>query len=202
MSRSLSPHPSAHHPTPVGSRNPAVLGSAVAAVLLLASHWGLAAQGATGSESERPAADPADVESIEAIIEAGYDAISGGPGEPRDWDRFRSLLRPDARLVVTFRREGEPSIQTLTADQFIQVAKQTFVREGMYEEAVHTITERFGDIAHVWVTDASRRTPDAEPFERGINSFQLWYDGERWWVVSLMLHAERPDAPIPGRYRG
>ena len=42
-----------------------------------------------GGQSAVPAADPADVESIEAIIDALYDVISGETGAPRDWDRMR-----------------------------------------------------------------------------------------------------------------
>lgn len=171
----------------------------VAAALLFASSGVAAAQ---ERATDRPDADPADVSSVDAIIAAGYEVVSGGPGEARDWDRFRSLFHPAARLLVTFRQEGEPAFQALTVEEFIAVAEQSFVREGMYEEAIHTVTERYGDIAHVWATDASRRTPGAEPFERGINSFQLWHDGERWWVTSLMLHAELEGRPIPERYGG
>jgi hypothetical protein len=37
-------------------------------------------------------------------------------------------------------------------------------------------------------------------FMRGINSFQLLFDGERWWVVQIYWQAETPDQPIPDRY--
>ena len=39
--------------------------------------------------AQQPAADPADVASIDAIITAVYDVISGDAGVARDWDRFR-----------------------------------------------------------------------------------------------------------------
>jgi hypothetical protein len=39
-------------------------------------------------------------------------------------------------------------------------------------------------------------------FQRGINSFQLMFDGERWWVVSIMWEAEAPNRPIPEKYLG
>ena len=37
-------------------------------------------------------ANPADVASLDAIMKAVYDAISGDAGVKRDWDRFRSLF--------------------------------------------------------------------------------------------------------------
>ena len=44
-------------------------------------------------------ADPKDVASIDAIMKAVYDVISGDAGKLRDWDRFRSLFHKDARLI-------------------------------------------------------------------------------------------------------
>ena len=43
--------------------------------------------------------DPKDVGSLDAIMKAVYDVISGDAGKPRDWDRFRSLFHKDARLI-------------------------------------------------------------------------------------------------------
>ncbi len=40
----------------------------------------------------------------------------------------------------------------------------------------------------------------AAPFARGINSFQLLYDGSRWWVVTIFWQGESPDHPIPAEY--
>ena len=44
-------------------------------------------------------ADPKDVASLDAIMKAIYDVISGDAGKPRDWDRFRALFHKDARLI-------------------------------------------------------------------------------------------------------
>ena len=41
-----------------------------------------------------PVAKPADVSSPEAILNACYSVISGPQGQPRDWDRMRSLFIP------------------------------------------------------------------------------------------------------------
>ncbi len=45
-------------------------------------------------------ANPADVATMDAIVAAVYDVISGPAGK-RDWDRFRSLFIPGARLIPT-----------------------------------------------------------------------------------------------------
>jgi hypothetical protein len=33
--------------------------------------------------------------------------------------------------------------------------------------------------------------------DRGVNIFQLYYDGQRWWILSIVWDEERSDNPIP-----
>lgn len=161
------------------------------------------AQAGQSPATERPAADPADVESPAAIVAAAYEVVSGPAGQERDWDRFRSLVLPEARLIPTGRsEEGRPTRTVLTTEEFVEFARQTFSGEAFYEREIHAVSERFGDIAHVFSTYESLRSPDAEPFDRGVNSFQLWFDGDRWWIVTIFWHGEREGAPIPERYGG
>lgn len=178
--------------------------AAVACGLLLAgaSVSPLAAQDST--RPERPRAAPSDVESPEAIVAAVYDVISGAAAEERDWERFRSLFRPEGRLVPSGRGpSGEAGYQVLTVDEYVGSASKAFSKQGFFEREARAEIERFGDIAHVFSTYESRRSlDDAEPFQRGINSFQLWFDGDRWWILHVLWHAEREGAPIPDEYGG
>lgn len=89
---------------------------------------------------------------------------------------------------------------TLSVDDWIANADPFFRQTGFFERELHSVAERFGNIAHVFSTYDSKRSPDAEPFARGINSFQLMYDGARWWVVSIFWQGETPEHPIPGKY--
>ncbi|MEZ5293830.1 MAG: hypothetical protein R2745_22290 [Vicinamibacterales bacterium] len=151
----------------------------------------------------RPAALAADVSSLDAILAALYDVISGPKGEARDWTRFRSLLAPNARLMPTRPRPGGGTeLVVWSADDYVRAAGPGLSANGFYEREVHRVTERFGDVVHVFSTYESRRTADpAEaPFARGINSIQLLKDGARWWVVSIYWQAERPGTPIPAAY--
>jgi len=154
-----------------------------------------------------PAADPADVESVAAILAAVYDVISGEAGEARDWDRFLSLFIPEARLIPSGRNpQGQHGYQVLTPQQYVDGPGNWLVENGFFEDEAHSVVERWADIAHVFSTYNSYRTAaDMEAgstFMRGINSFQLMFDGERWWVVSIFWEAEAPDRPIPDEYLG
>jgi hypothetical protein len=143
-------------------------------------------------------ADPADVSTIDAIIAAYYSIVSGEKGQERDWDRFRSLFAPDARFITP--RGGAAPLQ-LTAEQFIATNRNYFERGGYHERQAAHRTETYGRIAHVFSTYEARRSPEQEPYSRGINSIQLMGDGTRWWIITIMWDYERPDEnPIPPHY--
>jgi hypothetical protein len=151
-----------------------------------------------------PAARPADVASMEAIMHAVYDVISGPAGQPRDWDRLRSLFVPGARLIpARTGKDGLTATRVLGVEDYIRLGEAVFRKEGFFEREVHRTVERFGNIAQVFDTYESRHAPsDARPFQRGINSVQLLFDGQRWWIVTIYWQAERPDLPIPRQYGG
>jgi len=143
-----------------------------------------------------------DTSSIEAIVHAVYDVISGPAGRARDWDRFRSLYLPGARLVRTsIGPDGRPLAQAMDVRAYEADTTDYFRREAFYEVEVARRVERFGNIAQVFSVYEARHAPDeARPFKRGINSLQLFHDGRRWWVVSILWDNERDDNPIPRDY--
>lgn len=149
--------------------------------------------------------NPADVESIDAIIAATYDVISGPAGKQRDWDRERLLFYPGARLMPTAtvvgRNDVELSPLILDVEGYIARVEPLFAKSGFYETEIARRVESFGSIAHVWSTYESRRDPsDPEPLMRGINSIQLFNDGRRWWVLSIYWQHESTQQPLPKQY--
>jgi hypothetical protein len=156
-------------------------------------------------------ANPSDVSSIDAIVTAAYDSISGPAGKKRNWDRERSLYYPGARLIPTARpvtsderqvtSENKIAPQILDVEGFIARVEPFFKENGFYEKEIARRTEQFGQIAHVWSTYESRHNADdPEPFMRGINSIQLFHDGSRWWIVTIYWQQESLVDPIPAKY--
>jgi hypothetical protein len=156
---------------------------------------------ATSTPSARPA-NPADVASIDSIIAALYDVISGPAGKKRDWDRMRSLFVPGARLIPTGPRQaGGYGSRVLTVDEYIERSSPFFEKEGFYESETSRVTEQFGQIAHAFSTyDSKHAAGDAKPFARGINSIQLMNDGKRWWIVTIFWQGEDEKNPLPEKY--
>lgn len=148
-----------------------------------------------------PAANPADVATMDSIVAALYDVISGPPG-PRNWDRFRSLFAPGARLIPTGQRPtGEIVSRSITPEDYAQRNSALMEKNGFFEREISRRTERFGSIAHLFSTYESRHAKDEEkPFARGINSIQLMNDGKRWWIVTVFWQGEDEKNPLPAEY--
>ncbi len=134
-----------------------------------------------------------DVGTVDGIVGAAYASLSGPAGEKRDWERFRSLFAPEARLILALARPGEkPAARFLDVEAYIRRVEPLFAGEDFWEVETGRRTESFGNIAVVFSKYESRRTPEGEAFEGGTNCFQLLWDGERWWIVTVMWNTARP----------
>jgi hypothetical protein len=147
------------------------------------------------------AADPADVASVDAIVKALYDVISGPAGQARNWNRLRSLCLPSAKLLPIVKTAAGSRLVPLAIDDYIQRSGPMLEQQGFFEQEIARRSETFGDFAHVWSTYAGRRAlADAEPFLRGINSIQLVRQDGRWWVLHVLWQQEADAGPIPAEY--
>lgn len=144
-----------------------------------------------------------DLSTLDGIIGALYDSISGPAGFERDAARFRSLfLAEGARLIRTaVADDGTAAAAVMGVDEYLRAANEYFREHGFYEREIARRVERFGHVTHALSTYESRRDEqDAEPFARGVNSIQLFHDGRRYRVVTVFWDFERPDNPIPAEY--
>ena len=170
-------------------------------VFLVAFLLSANAQSAPAPPAAAPSqADAKDVDSVEHIVNAVYDCISG-PAGPRNWGRFRSLYYPGARMIPTRRdNKGQVTARILSMDEYAELAGAHFAKEGFYESAIANRMEVWDHIAHVWSTYESRHAKGEKPFARGINSFQLMHDGTRWWILNVYWEGEEADHPVPEKY--
>ena len=168
---------------------------------LVAVLTGLGCAGSLLAQDVPAAADPSDVESVDAIIGAVYEVISGPEGDDRDWDRMRSLFVEGARLIPSFMdAEGRIGFRFMSVEDWIEGATGYFAENSFFEVEIHRVEERYGHISHAFSTYESRREAEGEPFVRGINSFQLLNDGMRWWILNIYWQGETDAEPIPTQY--
>ncbi len=141
-----------------------------------------------------------DVTSPEAITESLYAVISGEAGQPRDWDRFRNLFKPESRLIPTRKGEGgELVIKSLTPEEYITLFTSR-VPTGFFEQEIHHVTETYGTVTHTFSTYETKEKKDGPINNRGINSIQLFYDGQRYYVITIFWCAESMGFPLPEKY--
>jgi hypothetical protein len=152
-------------------------------------------QAAAGPSAQAP--HPDDVKSIDSILTALYGVISGPVGE-RDWNRFRSLFLPQARLTAaTKNADGSSRVRPMGVEDYAKGAGSYFLQHAFFESPIVNRIETFGNVTQVFSSYESRHAAGEAPFARGINSIQLLNDGTRWWIVSILWDEERADNPLP-----
>lgn len=151
-----------------------------------------------------PPADPSDVGSLDAIVNALYASLSFAAGEAPDWSRFRSLFHPTALMVRVDARPDrapdEPALRITTIQDYVArttAAIESGALPGFDEHELTRRTEVFGDVASVFST---YERSAAQEVRRGINSLALAKDGDRWWVISVSWCDETEHCLLPARY--
>jgi hypothetical protein len=145
-------------------------------------------------------AHPEDVASPDAIISAMYQIISGPAGK-RNWQRLRSLYLPGARLIPTGKRVHKPGeLQVLTLEEWIDDVKDFFAENDFWETEIVRHSDRFGNIIQAFSTYEAKNDPEGPTIARGINSIQLLYYDDRWWIVTVMWDNESPNNRIPEEF--
>jgi hypothetical protein len=141
-----------------------------------------------------------DVKSVDAIIAALYDVISGDPNQTRDWDRFRNLFKPETRLIPTRKSDaGELIIKPMSPDEYVQLFSSR-IPTGFFERELHRVTETYGTVTHVFSTYETKEKKDGPVTNRGINSIQLFHDGKRYFVINIFWCAESMGFALPEKY--
>lgn len=141
-----------------------------------------------------------DVQSVDAIIHALYDVISGDPGVVRDWDRFRFLFKSDARLIPSRKDDkGNFELRTLSPEEYVQLFS-TRITSGFFERELSRKEEAYGTVVHVFSTYETKEKKDGPVTNRGINSIQLFKDKDRYFIINIFWCAESLGFPLPDKY--
>lgn len=138
----------------------------------------------------------APVTTIDGIIGELLDQITIETGEKMDTTAVRNLFHPTAIFTVADSEKAE----TVSLDDFLTLLKDPYYEQGYLEEEIHKVVDEYNGIAQVFQSFYGRDSEGAE--ERGINSYQLTYYGDRWWIVSLLWTIESERAGIPEKYSG
>ncbi|MEL6809755.1 MAG: hypothetical protein AAFP76_00280 [Bacteroidota bacterium] len=149
----------------------------------------------------QPKTDPylEKVQTLDNTLKTLYDVISGEKGVERNWELFKYLFQPGAKLIPSGKnREGVVNLRYMTPDDYIESSGTWLIENGFFESEIHRTVQTFGNITQVFSTyESFHSITETEPFMRGINSIQLLNDGKRWWIVNIYWTQETEENPIP-----
>ncbi len=141
-----------------------------------------------------------DVTSVDAIIAALYEVITGEANTPRDWDRFRNLFKPEGRLIPTRKSDtGDLILKVLTPEEYVQLF-QSRIPTGFFERELNRKTETYGTLVHAFSTYETKEKKEGPVTNRGINSIQLFKDKDRYYIVNIFWCAESMGFVLPNMY--
>jgi hypothetical protein len=127
----------------------------------------------------------ADWKSPEAIIHAMYQTISAGPGEQRNWQRFRELFFDNAEMLISMQSSQFSGIIASDIDTIITQTDAAYGKTGFHEIELEQKVIKYGAMASVYSSFAVKlKANDTKALMKGLNHFQLLFDGDRWWIIS------------------
>lgn len=174
--------------------------AAALAALLAAASPALAQTAPAQAPAAAPAASPADVETLDGIMAALYDVISG-PAGPRDWDRFRSLFLPGAVMGGSGPvRDGVARLRVGGIEDYVRNSGAYFMQNAFFEREIGRQVQTWGPLTQVMTAYETAETEGGAATQRGVNSVTLFNDGRRWWITSITWAGETPDRPIPAEW--
>ena len=142
--------------------------------------------GAEVTEAARQQARQEDVATIEGIMTAYYEVVSGPAGESADMERDRTLHHPEAWVAIAnVDQSGKPTVNIMTLDGYY--GDNAPRQEGFWEWETDRVIKRSGNMVHVWSSYASAREQGGEPYTRGKKPITRVYDGVRWWIMNWMF---------------
>jgi hypothetical protein len=126
-----------------------------------------------------------DWKSPESIISALYQTISAEPGVQRNWVRFRELFFDNAEMLMTIQSSQFSGIIASDIETLITQTDSAYGKTGFHEVEIAQKIIKYGHMANVYSSfEIKLKALDDKPLMKGLNHFQLLFDGDRWWIIS------------------
>jgi len=143
-----------------------------------------------GLNSVKSQNDDSYLKSIEGVTDKMIELISGGIGEKRNWDEYRNLFLPTAqKMSLGITKKGEERVRVMNLEEFIRNVGPLYKRDGFEEYALGLEVNEFNGIANVFQSYYCKNLKGTYE-KRGINSYQLIYMKNRWWIANTLFTAD------------
>lgn len=145
-----------------------------------------------------------DLNSIDGLVKALYQGISFAPRKQPEYKMLELLFHSNA-LVTPPKGDTGGVLTPMTARQFITSFDKSLKSEGLIElgateEEVGRQTLVFQRTALVASSYHFTVSGSDTPVARGVNSLQLVFDQDRWWILSLAWDRPKQGEPLAIQY--
>ena len=137
-----------------------------------------------------------DVKSIDAIINAYYDVVSGSSSDSWEFKRDK-FIHSKSAVITRLDENGIAESHTLEAE-YIPIGLSP--KEDFYEKELERKVSKYGNIAQVWSSFEIRTDPNTECNIKGLNSVQLNNQSGRWWIDSWTCEMESEKSSVVSEF--
>ena len=153
----------------------------------------------TLTAQEKMSSDMNAVKSIDGIVKEVLQLVSGEKGKTRNWEALRNLFLPTATFTVLNNNDSiSRPVETVSLDDFIKLMHDEYYEQGYLEYETGKTIDEYNGIANVFQSFYGKDSKNEEA--RGINSYQLVYFRERWWIANLLWTLATDKVKIPKKY--
>lgn len=143
--------------------------------------------------------DTAAVRTIDGIVDKMLNLTTRQKGDTRDWNEFRDLFLPTATFTVLYNNDAFPQpAETVTLDELIKLMQDEYYEEGYIEYELGKVVNEYNGIANVFQSVYQKDSDNME--SRAVNSYQLIYFNDRWWIANLIWTTDSNGVEIPQEY--
>ncbi len=140
------------------------------------------------------------LKTVEGITDKMLEMISGEIGEERDWEEYRNLFLPTAQKIsLRNSKDGKASVRVMNLEEFVRNVGPLYARDGFDEFKIGLTVHEFNGIATAFQSYYCKNligTYEA----RGVNTYQLVFKDDRWWIASTLFTSETDDVKLPKKY--
>jgi hypothetical protein len=144
---------------------------------------------------------PEDVSSIDGIVKAYYEVVSGPAEKDREWGRDATLYVPGIRFIIFSQgKDGKTVARSLSHQEFVNESDPAMKGKGFYEHQVHCITHRVGNVVHMMSMAEQQFEPGGPVKGQSIDSLEMYWDGARWWIASANIWELKSGQSLPKEF--
>jgi len=141
------------------------------------------------------------VKSIEGITDLMLEILSGPQGEERDWELYKSLFVEGAiKNLVNPKAPVGKQVRTISVNDFVEKYSGIYSRDGFEEYSTGLIVNEFNGVATAFQYFYCKNLIGTYE-NRGVNTYQLVFAEDRWWITSLAFANETEESKVPDEFK-